>query len=868
MKTAVQRIQLLFRKTQQKLILTFSAFILLLNLLSLYATLTISRVSNDECIWYPVKSVTGEIVFVFRDVKPDGVTEKAGIRNGDTLIYINGKKLISPAHAQQLLNRMEEGDFAVYTVASANSVFVTRVEIKKLILFDALAFGLMALFWFSVSFILILSSPDGEVQRLFFKIGISFSIFRSFPVFSPYLPSIYDSPFFIGYLFCFITMSTMLGYWLIRFFSIFPARLRFTDNAVSRYLLKAVTLVVLGLSYYRFLDYLIDVPFVVAPQTIDMINANYFVSIPAVFSVTALLAGLIFLLINYSRLRDRKNKKPISGIVWAYLLTVAGLVYTSIVAPRLGYVVYNSPEYFMPIIIIVLLPIAFAYSVFKYQLFDVSHVVKVTLAYGTATILLGIVYLLSVYSLGRLIGAIMPVQYQGLMTFVFFIVFAFVFQPTKDKLQEIITKRFYPEQDAYQKAMIHLPYEMAKTVGLENIFNVIHTLFVDKIRIDRYALLLPATSKTGFTMVKSYRMVSPQLFVSFEPVHMIQYLDEKRASGKRPVIEEDEFEYVFSTGGSDLRQAGIFTIVPLLSGNKLNGVFLLGLKYSGSKFVGKDLDLLISVSIQSSIAIENARLYFSEMEKLRIEQDLNIARDIQMNLLPRKMPEYPQFDIWGEMIPALQVGGDYFDFIPYKDEGLFIVIGDVSGKGLSASLYMSKIQTLVKMFCNTSSSPKAVLTELNVQMGVTLDKRTFATMSVGFIDFRRGVMNFCRAGHVPLLAKTNACITTIDSDGIALGLDRTYIFQKTLREIEIPLLPGQTFVFYSDGIDEAMDEQMRCFGRDSLATIILDNSYKTSQDLAAGIISKVRDFQGNSSQSDDMTVVVMRVNDKPVLSTG
>ena len=167
--------------------------------------------------------------------------------------------------------------------------------------------------------------------------------------------------------------------------------------------------------------------------------------------------------------------------------------------------------------------------------------------------------------------------------------------------------------------------------------------------------------------------------------------------------------------------------------SKVIGLLLFGLKHSGSQFAGKDLELLYAAANQAAISIENASLYRSESNKLRIERDLDLARKIQQSLLPKCNPELKGLEICGQMIPAMQVGGDYYDLIPVSPTKMYVVVGDVSGKGLSASLYMTKLQTMMQLACVDSRSPRDILIEINRNLYVSMEKEWFVTITLGFI---------------------------------------------------------------------------------------------------------------------------------------
>jgi sigma-B regulation protein RsbU (phosphoserine phosphatase) len=190
---------------------------------------------------------------------------------------------------------------------------------------------------------------------------------------------------------------------------------------------------------------------------------------------------------------------------------------------------------------------------------------------------------------------------------------------------------------------------------------------------------------------------------------------------------------------------------------------------------------------------------------------------------------------------------------------MFVVVGDVSGKGLSASFYMSKIQTMIQLFSNETKSPKEVLVEVNKKIFGKISKQSFITMNIAFIDVGKRSMKLCRAGHTPIIKFNNGVIQFIKPNGIGVGLENGLIFEESLEEIEIPLSPKDIFVFSSDGVNEAMNDNNDLFGYDELIEVIKRNSNNSSSEIVHATIKSIDKFRGLKDPSDDVTLVVMKV---------
>ncbi|MGQ9644223.1 MAG: GAF domain-containing SpoIIE family protein phosphatase [Ignavibacterium sp.] len=381
--------------------------------------------------------------------------------------------------------------------------------------------------------------------------------------------------------------------------------------------------------------------------------------------------------------------------------------------------------------------------------------------------------------------------------------------------------------------------------------------FVDSLRIKKFAILLNDSKSNMLKLIKQFGFTNKNCQLNLTSIQ--KYFEEKQLISAYPEISREDFEKIFGEKAKVLIEEEIYTIIPLIVKSKVVGVLLFGLKYSGSKFSGKDIELLYAAANQLAISIENARLYQSEVEKQKIEHDLELARKIQKGLLPAHFPQMNGLDICGEMIPAMHVGGDYYDLIPIDSKRIFIAVGDVSGKGLSASLYMTKLQTIIKLHCKDESSPKEILIETNKLIYESLEPGAFITMTLALFDTEKMKIKFCRAGHLPVLLFDNNEAKFLRTKGIALGLDGGKLFDNNLEELEMDIRSGQVYSFFTDGITETMNEKNDLFGEERLLEIFNNNSHLNSTDIMNKIDSEIKKFRNTAEQQDDMTLVIVKV---------
>ena len=214
-------------------------------------------------------------------------------------------------------------------------------------------------------------------------------------------------------------------------------------------------------------------------------------------------------------------------------------------------------------------------------------------------------------------------------------------------------------------------------------------------------------------------------------------------------------------------------------------------------------------------------------EKERLEEELRIARTIQMSLLPAQgAVTVPGLRVAALCLPAAEVGGDYYDLLPLSDTRMGVLVADVSGKGTSAALYMAELKGLVLSLSRIYESPARLLAEANRILSANMDARSFITMTYAVVDTVRRTMRYARAGHNPLLhfeARTGRS-HVLTPAGLGLGLDRGERFERVLEEAEVPLASGDLFLFFTDGLSEAMNTRSELFGEKRLRKILEDSA--------------------------------------------
>ena len=276
-------------------------------------------------------------------------------------------------------------------------------------------------------------------------------------------------------------------------------------------------------------------------------------------------------------------------------------------------------------------------------------------------------------------------------------------------------------------------------------------------------------------------------------------------------------------------------------------------------FDKEDEDLLLALSSQIAVAIENAWLFKQNLEKQRMQEELAIARDLQTSMLPAACPEIKGFKIAALSVPAREVGGDFFDFIEMGEEKLGLVIGDVTGKSVSGALVMSASRSIFRMLSEEEMTVAKIMTRANRRTKKDIKSGMFVALLYAVLNSKNKTLSLCSAGQtqpIYLSSKTGVAeLVQTEGDTFPLG-----IFEDTeYRETRLQLSPGDKVVFYTDGIVEAMNAQKDIFGFDRLQEAVQAARAMSADALLKEILDRVNQFVGDATPHDDLTAIVLSV---------
>lgn len=295
--------------------------------------------------------------------------------------------------------------------------------------------------------------------------------------------------------------------------------------------------------------------------------------------------------------------------------------------------------------------------------------------------------------------------------------------------------------------------------------------------------------------------------------------------------------------------------VPMTIKGKLTGLLTVFNKKGDSLFTQTDQRVLSIIAAQSAQVIESARLYEEEKVLISLREEMRMAKEIQLNLLPKSIPIVEGYQIAAVNIPARDVGGDYYDFINLENNRLGFCLGDITGKGMPAAMLMANLQAALRSQTLVQSDCSKCINIVNKLLFHSTEADKFATLFMGVLDTNLNIIEYCNGGHdQPLLFSKGNKPVGLEATGLLLGC-----FENSEYSIgEIQLQPGNILVIYSDGITESMNEFEEEFGLETLEQIVDELQNKDANEILEDVLSSVKSHSKRVPQSDDLTLMIIK----------
>ncbi len=396
---------------------------------------------------------------------------------------------------------------------------------------------------------------------------------------------------------------------------------------------------------------------------------------------------------------------------------------------------------------------------------------------------------------------------------------------------------------------------ISSTLDVQEVIDLIVKKCLKHLRVEQGAVMLINEEDKNNPIVTIERIFD-QSSEDHLPIRLNTQLTGWMMKNQKPLLSNSlANDERFTLNEKDIASIESLLAVPLYLKGKMIGLLTVFNKRGEEGFSEDDKRLLTIIAAQSAQVINSARLYKEELEYLKVQEDMNMAAQIQQNLLPKKIPEIQGYEAGGVSIPAKNVGGDYYDFIPTQSGNVAFCLGDVSGKGTAAALLMANLQATLRGQTLSCTCARDCLDRANNLLYQSTDSEKYATLFYGILDPAQHSLAFTNAGHnYPFLISSDGKVERLKTIGIPLGFLEDFEFS----EHTVPFKVGDVLVLFSDGISEAMNKHEEEFEEERILQVIKSNMDESPHQMIENLISSVREHADGEEQSDDMTLLVIK----------
>jgi serine phosphatase RsbU (regulator of sigma subunit) len=484
-----------------------------------------------------------------------------------------------------------------------------------------------------------------------------------------------------------------------------------------------------------------------------------------------------------------------------------------------------------------------AYSVIRYRFLGVRHVLQRCLLYGAMAALIAGGYLIMVRPITVFFG-----QYSAggrdVFEIGFVVVMVIAFQPALERAESLLeqalarggglAQRFKRVGDGVAAATTREALEQTVVRGLREVLD---------------------TSEARLVTVKNGDDPLADALVGIaEPVRRRDLVEAARPRRRFLRLRRNPARAAARPSvASEHLPLGVDVFVPVIQEGRCVAYVTLAEKVYGLTYGAEELGHLSVLSTQIGAAFQNIRLLAENIEKQVFEEELKIARKIQMQMLPEASPDLPGFDLYGVTVPSRQVGGDYYDFVLVEGRWLVLVIADVSGKGIPAAILTATLHATVRTNTDAQTNPPGMMARLNKLLFRNTSAAEFATAFYAVLDTHSGVLRYANAGHeFPFVIETGRA-NQVEESGMVLGCLED--FEYVQSDLTIPR--GGAVIIYTDGVTDSETRAGEYYGPERLRSVLEKNADGSAREVCRRVIEDVRAF-GDGENQDDLTVVVLR----------
>jgi sigma-B regulation protein RsbU (phosphoserine phosphatase) len=583
-----------------------------------------------------------------------------------------------------------------------------------------------------------------------------------------------------------------------------------------------------------------------------LIHSRFF----SIINLGYVVLALFILYYGYKRIDNPRLKQQVKVVMYGISIGV-GLYAIAFIIPTIFSINLLNPfRDAMVMLGLIVGPGSISWAIVRYQFLDIGLIARKSLVYSISTAIVVGGYLVIVMQAGSILQNLIGRESE-MMNVLVIIVLLLFFQPIYTQVDDFVKRIFIRSRGDYSQLLESFSREILTVFQSEKLVATVKELLKREMFIENVEVCFPEGER-GFKATSAEASELP--IVMEEGVY--NYLISKRAPLFVDEISSRIDERCF---GGSLVKSGAEVIVPLIRKERIAGLLLLSAKVAGFRYSSEDMLFLKILSNQIVAALENVELYRESLEKQRLEEELSVARQIQMGLLPKELPCLNNFDFAAFIEPSRQVGGDYYDFIPIAYGRTGVVVADASGKGVPAALMTARMQVMMQSEAKFGKNLMDIMSSVNNFLNISTSSDRFATCLYGEIDDLKKRFHYCNAGHnYPLLFRKDGSVERLDIGGLLLGA-----FPDVRYEMgEILFEPGDLMILYTDGLSEAMDDRNSEYGEARLIENALKFKSQPAEIICSMIVKSVRQFAAGFNDLDDMTLVVIKARDDFVARTG
>jgi len=410
------------------------------------------------------------------------------------------------------------------------------------------------------------------------------------------------------------------------------------------------------------------------------------------------------------------------------------------------------------------------------------------------------------------------------------------------------------------RMLLDITKTISRSLDLDEVLNLVMDTLDSLIPYDAAGIYLLKRSQPQSEWVEDETYVFHTQVVRGYDIDDLQELGIKMGEGLighvavsgKPFISPDvrnEPRYINARAGTRSEM-----VAPIISNSEVIGVFDLESDELNA-YSKDDLEILGLLASQVAIIIEKVMLHDQMLEKQRLETQLEVARQVQLELLPARDPQLEGFDISAYNFPTEEVSGDYYDWVRIYDDQIGIVIADVSGKGVPAALLMAFLRASLRAATHIGYAPHISMSKVNYLLWESIERNQFVTAFYGVLDSANRTLAYCNAGHnPPFLMEADGKVHFEERGGVPLGMFRDTRYYEYFANIE----PGQLLVLYTDGVTEAMNRALEEYGRDRLVEAVRNCRHLSSHEMIDFIHRDVLDWTEGLGATDDVTFFIIK----------